>query len=75
METKTYSIPAIHCGHCVHTIQLEVSDIPGVSSVVADEAGRSATVTFAPPASDDQIIGLLKEINYPPEGHDLIQLN
>jgi copper chaperone CopZ len=74
METITYSIPAIHCGHCVHTIQLEVGDIAGVNSVVADETGRSATVTFAPPATEDQIIAMLKEINYPPEGHDLIQI-
>ena len=74
-QTVTYSIPAIHCGHCVHTIQMEVSDLKGVLSVVASEQRRSATITFDEPASEDQIIALLKEIHYPPAGHDLIQLS
>lgn len=73
-KTVTYSIPAIHCGHCVHTIQMEVGDLAGVTSVVADEQARKATITFDAPASEDQIIALLKEINYPPEGHDRIQI-
>ena len=25
METKTFKVPAIHCGHCVHTITMELS--------------------------------------------------
>ena len=32
MTTVKYSIPNISCGHCVHTIQSEVSEIPGVQS-------------------------------------------
>ena len=75
MTTITYNIPAIHCGHCVHTIQMEIGEIEGVSSVVADEEGRKATVSFDPPASEEKIIAVLKEINYPPEGHDLVQIN
>ncbi len=75
MTTVTYQIPAIHCGHCTHTIQMEVGELEGVQSVVADEAGRKATITFGPPATEAKIIDLLKEINYPPEGHDLLQLS
>lgn len=75
MKTITFKIPAIHCGHCVHTIQMEVGELEGVQSVAADEAGQSATVTFGPPATEAGIIELLKEINYPPEGHDLLQIS
>ncbi len=75
MTTITYSIPAIHCGHCVHTIQLEVGELPGVQTVLADETGRKATITFAPPATEAAIIATLKEIGYAPAGHDLLQIS
>ena len=65
MKTVTYSIPNISCGHCVHTIQMEVSELPGVQSVIADQVSQQATITFEPPASEDQIKSLLTEINYP----------
>ncbi len=65
MTTVTYSIPNISCGHCVHTIQNEVSELAGVVSVIADQVKRSATIVFEPPASEEQIKGLLAEIEYP----------
>ena len=65
MTTVTYSIPNISCGHCVHAIQMEVGELPGVQSVVADQANKQATVSFEPPASEDSIKALLAEINYP----------
>lgn len=74
-RTITYNIPGISCGHCVHTIQMEVGDLEGVESVVASQDARTATITFGAPATEESIIALLKEINYPPEGHDLLQVN
>jgi copper chaperone len=69
MTTKvTYSIPNINCGHCVHTIQSEVIDIPGVKSVKADLTLRMATIEFEPPASEEKIKELLQAINYPVVG-------
>lgn len=65
MSTVTYKIPNISCGHCVHTIQSEVSDLQGVKSVVADMAKKEATISFEPPATEEKIKGLLAEINYP----------
>ncbi len=44
METKTFKVPAISCGHCVHTIKMEVSDIPGVERVEADHESKMVTV-------------------------------
>jgi copper chaperone CopZ len=67
MTTVKYNVPAIHCGHCVHTIQMEIGDLEGVFSVKADESTKEVEVTFNPPATEEQIINTLKEINYPPE--------
>ncbi len=69
MTTKvTYSIPNIHCGHCVHTIQSELIDLSGVKAVKADENLRKATIEFESPASEDSIKALLESINYPVAG-------
>lgn len=68
MQTKTFKVPNISCGHCVHTIQNEVSDLAGVKSVVASEATKMVTVEWEePPQTWDSIKALLQEINYPPE--------
>ena len=64
MTTVTYSIPNISCGHCVHTIQSEVSELEGVTSVVANQETRTATIVFEAPATEDKIKALLGEINY-----------
>jgi len=63
--TITYKIPNISCGHCVHTITSEVSDLEGVKSVVADFISKQATITFEPPATEEEIKSVLAEINYP----------
>ncbi len=68
MKTVTYSIPNISCGHCVHTIKSEVSDLPGVQRVEADVVTRRATITFDTPATEEKIKDLLAEINYPVAG-------
>jgi copper chaperone len=65
MITVKYNIPNISCGHCVHTIQTEVSELPGVKSVVADQAARTAEIVFDTPATEETIKALLAEINYP----------
>lgn len=66
MTTVTYTIPNISCGHCVHTIQMEVSELAGVESVKADQQAQTATITFEAPATEEAIVSLLAEINYPP---------
>jgi copper chaperone CopZ len=66
MTTKvTFSIPNISCGHCVHTIQSEVIELPGVKSVVADQNTKKATIEFEAPASEENIRALLASIDYP----------
>ncbi len=65
MKTVTYSIPNISCGHCVHTIQNEVSELGGVTQVKADQTTKTATITFNSPATEELIKSLLAQINYP----------
>jgi len=65
MNTLTLHIPNISCSHCVHTIQTELGDLPGVSTVAANEQTKVVTVAFEPPATRQSIEALLAEINYP----------
>jgi copper chaperone len=68
MTTVTYSVPAISCGHCTHTIETELGDMQGIQSVKADEASKKVVITFDAPADEQKIKALLAEINYPAEG-------
>ena len=65
MEQIIYEVPGISCRHCTHTIQMELSDMPGVTSVSADVDTKFVTVSFEPPATPEAIEKLLAEINYP----------
>jgi len=67
MRSVTYKLPSIHCRHCVHTINMEISEIEGVRSVEADLDTLSATISFEAPATEEKIIEALKAIGYPPE--------
>ena len=66
MPSKTFTVPAIHCGHCTRTIENELSELEGVRSVTADQETRVVTVEWDAPATWEQIDALLHEINYPP---------
>lgn len=66
MTTVNYTVPNISCGHCVHTIKMEVGELAGVESVDASAETQEVAITFGDPASEDQIVSLMKEINYPP---------
>ena len=68
MTTVTYTVPAISCGHCTHTIETEVGEIQGVQSVKADEATKKVVIKFETPADETKIKALLAEIDYPVEG-------
>lgn len=68
MTTVKYNVPSISCGHCVHTIQSEVSELEGVSSVVASNDTKTVEIQFEAPATEEQIVALMKEINYAPDG-------
>ena len=66
MQSKTCTVPNISCGHCVHTVEMEVGDSAGVKSVEAEQDSKQVVVEWGDPATWDQIEALLVEINYAP---------
>ena len=65
MNTISYTVPAISCNHCVHTIKTEVSELSGVLSIEADLNSKKVQISFEDPATPEKIEALLAEINYP----------
>ena len=44
-ETLSYTVSAMHCGHCERTVKEEVSAVAGVSDVAVDLDAKVVTVT------------------------------
>jgi copper chaperone len=44
-DTKTYSVPGIHCGHCKDAVTRELVAVEGVQSVDVDLDRKLVTVT------------------------------
>jgi copper chaperone len=43
-DTRTYSVPGIHCGHCAAAIKEEVSSVEGVDGVDVDLDAKVVTI-------------------------------
>jgi copper chaperone len=67
MTTTTFTVPNMSCGHCTRTIEMELSELSGVTHVKAEVASKQVTVEWEEPVTWDNIRTLLEEINYPPE--------
>ncbi len=65
MKQETFSIPNISCGHCTASIENELKELEGVTAVKGDIESRSVDIQWAAPATREQILAMLKEINYP----------
>ena len=65
MESKTFSIPSISCGHCVMSIKNELNEIQGIPNVEGNPEEKKITVEWDTPATLEKIKSTLKEINYP----------
>jgi copper chaperone CopZ len=68
---KTFVVPNISCGHCTHTIEMELGELEGVTYINAEQESKQVTVKWEEPASWEKIRALLQEINYPPQ--ELVQ--
>ena len=44
MDTFTYTVPAMHCGHCERAVKEEVAAVGGVASVDVDLGTKLVTV-------------------------------
>lgn len=64
METKTYTVNGMTCGHCVNSVSTEVGRIPGVSDVQVDLASGAVTVTSEQPVDDAAVRAAVDEAGY-----------
>ena len=62
-ETKEYTVPAIHCGHCAAAIKEEVSGVAGVEAVDVDLDAKLVTVR-GDTLSDVALRGAIEEAGY-----------
>lgn len=61
----TLSIPKIHCGGCVATIKNKTKELPGVISVEADEAKKTASYVLKSEADLKRLKQELAAIGFP----------
>jgi copper chaperone len=62
-ETKTYAVPAIHCGHCAAAIREEVSAVAGVNAVDVDLDAKLVTI-HGESLADDALREAIEEAGY-----------
>lgn len=67
MESVIYFVPNISCGHCAHTIKMELIDLEGVKSVAVDVDKKEVSISYSHPLTREKIESTLAEINYPVE--------
>jgi copper chaperone len=64
MSTQTFSVTGLTCAHCVHAVETEIGNLPGVRDVAVDlDAGGASTVRVTADAevSDAQVAEALDE--------------
>lgn len=65
MTTRTYSVPAISCGHCVMTIERELKYVDGLQLVKADLESKAVRVEVESDEVLPAVEAMLAEIGYP----------
>ncbi len=69
--TQTISVPEVHCGHCVSSIEGALNPMAGVDSANVDLDTKSVTVTYDPDAVElAAVIGAIEEQGYDVPGDD-----
>ena len=62
--TTTFQVQGMTCGHCVSSVQSEVSTIDGVTAVDVDLATGQLTVTSSTPVDPDAVRSAVEEAGY-----------
>lgn len=66
MANKTVNVTNINCEHCTNTIERELAELKGITSVKADVDTKTVTVEWNElTVAWTQITDLLYEIGYP----------
>lgn len=63
MQTLSYSVPGMHCGHCKDAVEREVASVEGVTGVEADLETKLVTVNGTSVA-DDAVRAAIEEAGY-----------
>ncbi len=65
MEKQILKVEGMSCSHCEHAVKTAVGALDGVSSVLVDLAGKTATVEFeASKVKLQEIINAIEEQGY-----------
>jgi copper chaperone CopZ len=59
----TYTVPAMHCGHCERAVKEEVGAVPGVTAVDVDLETKLVTVT-GESVDDTAVRAAIEEAGY-----------
>ena len=62
-ETRTYSVPAMHCANCERAVREEVAALPAVSAVDVDLGTKLVTVTGTG-LDDNAVRAAIEEAGY-----------
>ncbi|SDG05551.1 Copper chaperone CopZ [Blastococcus aurantiacus] len=64
MNTSTYTVVGMTCGHCVNSVTEEVTQVPGISDVDVDLATGGLTVSSDAEIDDAAIRAAVEEAGY-----------
>lgn len=62
--TSTFQVQGMSCGHCVNSVQSEVSTIDGVTAVDVDLTTGQVTVTSDTPIDPNAVTAAVAEAGY-----------
>ena len=64
MDTSTYTVTGMTCGHCVAAVTAEVGALPGVRDVAVDLTTGALTVSSDSPLPADAVHAAVEEVGY-----------
>ncbi|MDT0200931.1 copper ion binding protein [Nocardioides sp. AE5] len=64
MNTSTYTVTGMTCGHCVSSVSEEIGEISGVSGVEVDLSTGRVTVVSEAPLDDAAVKAAVEEAGY-----------
>jgi copper chaperone CopZ len=64
MNTSTYTVAGMTCGHCVTAVTEELAQVPGVRDVEVDLSSGAVTVTSDSPLDNATVAAAVDEAGY-----------
>lgn len=64
MNTQSYPVVGMTCGHCARAVTTELTALPGVTDVTVDVATGLATVASERPLDEPAVRAAVEEAGY-----------